>query len=285
MLIFRRVLTFELLSERKRLLNNYQQNCPDSYCRYHNIGSPSLRCCVRLSVPMLGPPGLHMGLETTAALRASDAASMQGKFLSLLRALARFPRDTILSTVGAMGIYAGKIFIPAQSFSEVSPSSHPPPASPPNQPGLRPLIHRRYESFRTSRVLRVSLPQHRLSEPPVLCASVYPHARPSGPSHGVGNDHGPPGLRCNHPQHCAEGGSPKSARRWFCERASARAPFRPGKIFCSWWPSLASAQWVCEVGLAAPGSINRPRPAMEACSGSMPRSGASCFYAYKNLHC
>ena len=29
------------------------------------------------------------------------------------------------------------------------------------------------------------------------------------------------------------------------------------------------AIWVCEVGLAAPVWTKRPRPAMEACSGSM----------------
>ena len=42
---------------------------------YHNIGSPSLPCCVRPHIPMLGPSGLHMGLYTTTVLRASAAVS------------------------------------------------------------------------------------------------------------------------------------------------------------------------------------------------------------------
>ena len=52
---------------------------------HHNIGSPSLPCCVRPHIPMLGPSGLHMGLYTTTALRASAAAILS----AVLRAEAR----------------------------------------------------------------------------------------------------------------------------------------------------------------------------------------------------
>ena len=84
-----------------------------SVCRYHNIASTRLRCCVRPSAPRLGlrpSPG-----ETTTALRASAAATLS----TVLRAEARS------SSKPKFRLLAGKIFVLAPSFSEASPRFRP----------------------------------------------------------------------------------------------------------------------------------------------------------------